>query len=374
MSSKVWMFAVGLILLFSFTSVVADEPAEQAPAKEEAAAAGDQPAGPEQISELIKQLNDDRFAARQDATRKLTQLGKDVVAPLAKAAQGDELEVTTRAFSIFEKLLNGNDAEASTAVRAALKELAESENEVASTRAGKLLAKAADAPKTPRQGIGRGIFGGPIQLGGNAQIQIQVQAINGQGVKKVRIKNVNGAKDITVEEGGKKVQIKETPNAGIKVEVTEKNKDGKEETKKYEAKNAAELKKKHPEAHKLYEKYSKNNGIQIQGIGGGIQVRPQRIQIGPNGRIQIVPQKKAEKKADDNEKESEVDEADEDADARAKEAEQKIKEAREQTEKLRRETLEKQIEQLQKAVDRLKEAQKNLDQPEKAPEKAEESE
>ncbi len=251
--------------------------------------------------------------------------------------------------------------ETSAAVRAALTKLAESKNDVASSRAAKLLAKAADPQNKPRRRVG-----GPIRLGGNAQIQIQVQAVGGQGVRKIQIKNVNGVKDITVEEGGKKIAIKESPKDGIKVQVTEKNKDGKEETKKYEAKNADELKKKHPEAHKLYEKYSNNKGFQIKGIGigGAVPIRPPRIQIGPNGRIQIGPPKKAEKDGDEDEKESEADEADDEADDRAEATKQKVEATQKRADKFRREAIEKQIDQLQRQIERLKQVQKNLDQPE----------
>jgi hypothetical protein len=50
------------------------------------------------------------------------------------------------------------------------------------------------------------------------------------------------------------------------MEVTEK-KDGKEEKKEYKAKDAAELKEKHPDAHKIYEQYGQAGGvIRLDGI------------------------------------------------------------------------------------------------------------
>jgi hypothetical protein len=95
------------------------------------------------------------------------------------------------------------------------------------------------------------------------------------------MKDVNGVKEIQVEESGKKVKINDDPAKGIKLEVTE-TKDGKETTQKYEAKDAAELKTKHPEAHKLYEEYTKQPaGIQIRGfaVPGAI----------PPGAIPAIP-------------------------------------------------------------------------------------
>jgi hypothetical protein len=61
------------------------------------------------------------------------------------------------------------------------------------------------------------------------------------------VKNVNGVKDIEAEEVGRKVKIHDDPDEGIEMSVTEK-KDVKEVTKVYKAKNAEELKEKHPEA------------------------------------------------------------------------------------------------------------------------------
>ena len=78
----------------------------------------------------------------------------------------------------------------------------------------------------------------------------------------------------------------------IQLEVTE-TKDGKEETKKYEAKNAEELKTKHPEAHKLYDEYSKAPaGIQVQGIqigpGGIVPPAPGGLNVRPIRRAKIL--------------------------------------------------------------------------------------
>jgi hypothetical protein len=117
-------------------------------------------------------------------------------------------------------------------------------------------------PKQTAQIFGRG----RIVIGGPAVARIQIRQAAGNG-RRLQVRVVNGVKEITVEENGQKVEIRDDPNNGIKVEITEK-KDGKETTKKYEAKDAAELKKKHPDAYKHYEKYNKQNG--------GIQIRAAR--------------------------------------------------------------------------------------------------
>ena len=84
------------------------------------------------------------------------------------------------------------------------------------------------------------------------------------------MRNVNGIKDIEVTEKDRKVKIHVDPNQGIKVEIME-TKEGKPVTRAFKAKNADELKKKSPEAHKLYEKYAKGGAGNIQ--LGNIQIQ-----------------------------------------------------------------------------------------------------
>lgn len=351
-----WILACCIVTVASLQAVKADEPAGDPPAAEtKPAQSADDAKTSDQIAALIKQLNDDRFAVREAATRKLVKIGAPAIAPLAEAAQGSQLEVTTRAFTVFEKLWKSNDIETREAVGKALDDLAASDHETASARAEKMLAKLDEKDEQPPFGA----FGQVLPFGGNAQIQIQVQAIAGGAgnVKKIKIKNVNGVKDVEAQDGDLKVKINETPNGGIKMEVTQKNKQGKEETKKYEAKNAAELKKQHPEAHKLYDKYANNNGgIQIQAGGVPLPIRAPRIQILPGGGIQIVPRpvaprQNAEKKDADKDKDSKADGGDEAADGE----EANGNDANE----ARPGTVEKQIEELQKTIERLKEQTKS---------------
>ena len=94
------------------------------------------------------------------------------------------------------------------------------------------------------------------------------------------MKVVNGVKEIEVEEGGKKVKITDDPQQGIKIEVTSKE-NGKEVTKKYEAKDAKELEKKQPEGYKLYKEHAVDQNVgggggilQFQFNAGGIQLAP----------------------------------------------------------------------------------------------------
>ena len=99
------------------------------------------------------------------------------------------------------------------------------------------------------------------------QVQIQVNAFGGNQTRRIKINN--GVRQIEVTENDLQVKITEDAQGGIQMEVTRK-KDGKENTEKYAAKSVDELKKTHPDAGQLYEKYQQQVGaaIQIQALPG----------------------------------------------------------------------------------------------------------
>jgi len=73
---------------------------------------------------------------------------------------------------------------------------------------------------------------------------------------------------INASEDGTSVNITETDNGKIEMEVTVTS-DGKNETETYTAKNAAELKTKHPSAFQLYDKYTQRATARQAAAGGG---------------------------------------------------------------------------------------------------------
>ncbi len=73
-------------------------------------------------------------------------------------------------------------------------------------------------------------------------------AFNG---RRIGVQNNNGSREVTIEEGNRKIKINDGNGQPIKIEVTTKT-NGKDSTEKYEAKDVDELKKKHPEAYKIY--------------------------------------------------------------------------------------------------------------------------
>jgi hypothetical protein len=250
-----------------------------APAAAEEATAEAPTAEPADIDELIRQLDANRFSQRQTATHELARLGVKAIAALEKAAVGESREVTTRSIDILKRHFKDGTADAKAAAKESLERIKKGEHPVASRLADQALnpePEAAPPMAVPRIGVVPG------------QIQIRMQAIGGANGQRIQMKNVNGIKEVEVQEQDRKVKIVDDPQNGIKMEITEK-KDGKETTKKYAAKNADDLKKQDPEAHKIYEKYSRQQGgIQIQGIQiGGVPLRvaPRAIPVAPQRRI-----------------------------------------------------------------------------------------
>jgi hypothetical protein len=265
---SIWKLAVpwvvGVVLATSLSATAAeDKPAAKKAAEKPAAA----PPSAQQIAALVKQLDSDKFADRQAASDRLSEIGKPAIGALAEAAAGDSLEVTVRSIDILKKLLESSDEATKGAAKAALEKVAASKRPAAARRAQDAL-KALEQQRSAQR-----FMPGGIQI-----------AVVG-GARRMSVRNTNGVKTIEAEEANRKVKIVDDPKQGIKMEVTTKNDKGKESTEKYEAKTAEELKKKHPKAYEIYNKYSKQGGafnfnVQMR-VGGAapirVQPRPRRV-------------------------------------------------------------------------------------------------
>lgn len=222
----------------------------------------------ENVDQLVKQLDSQNFLDREKATTKLQELGKSAVPALKSAAAEGSLETKVRAIGILKNLMESEDKPTVEESQSALKELAKSENAATARRAKNALAP---KPKPP-QAVGPIRIAPGIQIAGNVVIQNNAQRIS--------VRTVNGVKTIEVTENQREVKIVEDTknNNGITVEITEQ-KNGKKTTEKFQAKDADELKKKHPKAYEDYKKYSQGNlnGLQFRLNRRAALPRPARI-------------------------------------------------------------------------------------------------
>ncbi len=250
---------------WSAEEAVAEQAAVQQ-AEQKSEASSSSAADAKKFDDLITGLDSEEYAERQAASKSLGEEGLKALPALEKGATSVSREVSMRCLELIRKLFESADADTKTQAKAALEKLSQSADVPLSARAKKLLEPpAAPAQNTPANPNIRVV---PIPAGAIGPIRLQIQAIGGVGGKgqQIRISEKDGVKDIEATEGGRKVKIHDDPNKGIEVEITE-TKDGKEETKKYEAKNAEELKKNHPEAHEAYKDISKR-GPKIEAFGG----------------------------------------------------------------------------------------------------------
>jgi hypothetical protein len=234
-------------------------------------------AKPDDIASLIKQLDADSFSDRQNASAKLAAAAEKAIPALEKAAASESRETSMRAFDILKGHFEKGQPEAKDAARQALERISKGDLGAASRRASEALTPPTPAtpnlPGNARPALPFGaVPGGGIRIAG-ARIAIAAGGVAG-GVE-TKIKVENGVKTTEVKDKERRVKIIDDPDKGLQLEVTE-TKDGKEETKKYEAKNADELKTKNPEAHKIFEQYSaKGAEIKIGGFGfAPADVRP----------------------------------------------------------------------------------------------------
>ena len=236
-----------------------------ASAQEEAA-----PAKSEDIATLIKQLDAESFADRQAASKKLAAEADKAIGALEKAAASDSRETSMRAFEILKNHFDKGQPDVKEAARQALDRIAKSDLGAASRRATEALTPT-PAPAVPQQpnvpGVARLM---PIGAAPGIRIAAARVAIAAGGVGggvETKIKIEDGVKTTEVKDKDRKVKIVEDGDKSLQLEVTE-TKEGKEETKKYEVKNAEELKSKHAEAYKIYEQYAAKGGeIKIGGFG-----------------------------------------------------------------------------------------------------------
>lgn len=267
----VFFAAVSMLL----ASVTADPPSESPSAAHSSGNANavngvkprDKAATSETVDRLIQQLDSADFATRETACGKLAAEGKAAIPALEKAAASGNLEVCSRALGVLDKLLKSSDEKTATAAEESLGRLADGDSPAAARKAKSILDKKNGVGENNNP-FGRG-FGGPMPggFGGRIIVNGGTLVIGGGGMAKTRSMSINnGVREIEASEGDKTVKIKADPAKGIKIELTDKV-DGKQVSKKFEAKDVAELKKKQPEGYKLYKEYGEG------GNGGAMQLQ-----------------------------------------------------------------------------------------------------
>jgi hypothetical protein len=199
-----------------------------------------------QIDQWIVLLRGENFQGRREAIAKLAQADVDAVQPVADLAAEGEAELVRSCVSILKQIQDRGSDKGKEAAKTALEELAKSDlPQVANAAATALKGGADELPVLP------GIRGGRnVRIG---------------------IRQINGRRSITIKDPNREVTIEDENGKNIKMTVEEQV-NGAPQKKEYQADDLDDLKKKDPGAAELYEKYTKQNPIQVQfrAFGGPI--------------------------------------------------------------------------------------------------------
>ena len=225
-----------------------------------------------QIDPLIEKIQEDDETVRREATDQLLKIGMPAVEPLAKAAESDDAEVVQRCFDVMGRLLVSEDEKTAKAAQQALEKLSKSEVGVVGRKARITLGL--KEVLRQREGLLKDVPKGGFAPGG-IRINQQLGGFN----QSTKVSIVNGKRHIEVTSGDEKVEIDDMNGKDIVVKQT-RTVDGKKKTDQYKAANLDDLKKKHPDGAKLYEKYTANNAM--GGGPGGLQFQIRAIG-GPGG-------------------------------------------------------------------------------------------
>jgi hypothetical protein len=239
-STPAWLVAGGALFLAAAVCRGDTLPAGDGP-----------PNAAEGIARLVEQLDAPEFSERQEASRKLTEAGRAAFEEIEKSAQSGSREAAVRAVEILRNHFRGGDDQTREAAKAALERLAKSDNPAAAQRANLAL----NPPAEP-QGIPINAFQpAMLPMIAPARLQIQMGNVGNRVVRRTSIRNINGQREIEQQDGDKITKVKDVPGGGIEAEITEKV-NGKDTTRKVEAKDLDDLKKKDADVARLYEQYA----------------------------------------------------------------------------------------------------------------------
>ncbi len=217
------------------------------------------------ISRWISQLDSDSFADRENSAQRLYDTGSDAIKPLAEAARGHSYEQTAAAIGVLRRMLKSDDLEVGKTAQTALEQIATGHCDSAANLATDALQPPVELPEVVYPQVTPGM------RRMNAMRMRAVQLQMAAAVPVVPIVPVVVVESTVAHDNGKKIQIDEDPQNGIRMRVTEKV-TGVWTIKSYQAKDADELKQKSPDAHKMYEIAKKSkDAMHFQGTESALR-------------------------------------------------------------------------------------------------------
>lgn len=273
--------AVTLLLILIGHSLSADESeADPKPSPKASAEAGAEAGAVsvEEIRRLVGRLDAKRFADREAAGKRLEAIGQPAIGPLVVAAARGSLELEQRAMQVLEKFYRSADESLCDAAKVALEKMSTSSRKSISRRATEIL----EFPPyglQPGNWLGKGLVHGlggvrPIKFGAAGGIVIgggEVRLGNGAQIVVSGVEGDVRFVDI-IQGSGLGVLIIENEKSGsIEVHTCQQQPTGTATYKRYQAKNAEQLRVANPNIHAFFEKFKGYRGGMVMNGAVAIQ-------------------------------------------------------------------------------------------------------
>jgi hypothetical protein len=198
------------------------------------------PDGGERITALIEQLEHAAFSERQAASQGLAEAGSLALPHLETAAASGSREAAARALEIVKRHFQNGDGDLKDEARGVLSRLAKNDNPITAQRAENVL-------NPPRKSLLPAGMPFPVA---NARFGLPAP----QFTRTMMTHEANGIREVDVRENGRRTKIQTFPNGKIQIEVTEPR-NGRDETRRIEAKDLSELRRIDADAGQAYDLY-----------------------------------------------------------------------------------------------------------------------
>jgi hypothetical protein len=209
---------------------------------------------PGEIARLIEQLDAPEFGQRQEASHRLSEVGKSALPEIEKAVTAPSREVSGRALDILKLHFQRGEADLKQAAKESLTRLAASKNESLSQRAHSVI----DPPKDWSYGN---------QFGMRGPGWIAPAVVPPPATQTISISDINGHREVRITDDARVIKMQTWPTGRIEIEIEEKlpGRQGK----KIQAKDLEDLKAKDADVAQLYEQYQQRGRAPIGGLFGG---------------------------------------------------------------------------------------------------------
>jgi hypothetical protein len=234
------------------------------------------------VDELIEQLDSPEFSERQEASRRLSELGPEAFPTLERTVASGSREASLRALDLLKQQFQHGDLPAKDSAREALSRLADSSNVTTAQRARDVLNPPVERTAvTPWGGIPTG-QPPRMNFGGNPPA-------NFGGVRRVSYSEINGRRGVEISERDRVVKMETSPGGNIEITITEKQ-NGRDVTRTITARDRDDLARKDAETAKLYDEYHRRGGAPFGGPPPGFPALGfPPPGFGPNMPVQRLP-------------------------------------------------------------------------------------